>query len=51
MRHADLDFNLTDESEMQDCEFFIINGQHNVSASKVMIEENVSEAIRKNFRT
>ena len=47
----DMEFKPTDESEMQDCDFFIINGQHSVAASKAMIQGNVPEAIRKDFRT
>ena len=45
-----MEFKLTYESEMQDCEFFFINGQHSVAASKVMIKGNVFEAIKKDFR-
>lgn len=42
----------TSEAELIDCEFWIINGQHSVAASKMMIEGNtVPESIRKDFRT
>jgi hypothetical protein len=34
-----------------DCEYWIINGQHSVAASMAMINGNVPEPIRKNFRT
>lgn len=34
-----------------DCEYWIINGQHSVAASMSMINGNVPEPIRKNFRT
>lgn len=47
----DMEFKLTYESKMHDCEFFIINGQNSVAVSKIMIACNVSEAIRKGFRT
>ena len=46
-----LDYKPKDLAEMADCEFYIINGQHNVAASKSMIASNVPEAIRKDFRT
>ena len=46
----DMEFKPTDESEMQDYKFFIINSQHSVAASKIMIKGNASEAIRKDFR-
>ena len=47
----DMNFKPIDESEMQDCKFFIINGQHSVAAFKVMIKGNVPEAMKKDFRT
>jgi hypothetical protein len=34
-----------------DCEYWIINGQHSVAASLAMINGNVPEPIRKHFRT
>ena len=46
-----VDYKLKDLEEMADCEFYIINGQHSVAASKSMIAGNVSEAIQKDFRT
>ena len=46
-----LDYKPKDLEEMVDCEFYIINGQHSVAASKSMIVGNVPEAIRKDFRT
>lgn len=46
-----LDFKPKDLDEMADCDFYIINGQHSVAASKSMIEGNVPETIRKDFRT
>ena len=46
-----LDYKPKDLEEMADCEFYIINGQHSVAASKSMIAGNVPEAIRKDFRT
>ena len=46
-----LEYKPKDLEEMADCEFYIINGQHNVAASKSMIAGNVLEAIRKDFRT
>ena len=39
-----------DPKDMAECEFYIINGQHSVAASKSMIAGNVPEAIRKDFR-
>ena len=44
-----LDYKPKDLEEMADCEFYIINGQHSVAASKSMIAGNVPEAIRKRF--
>ena len=46
-----LDYKLKDLEEMAECEFYIINGQHNVAASKLMIAGNVPEAIWKDFCT
>jgi hypothetical protein len=46
-----LDFKPKDLSEMTECDFYIINGQHSVAASKSMIAGNVPETIRKDFRT
>ena len=46
-----LDYKLKDLEEMVDCEFYIINGQHSIAASKSMIVDNVPKAIRKDFRT
>ena len=46
-----LDYKPKDLEEMADYEFYIINGQHNVVASKSMIAGNVPKAIRKDFRT
>ena len=46
-----LDYKPKDLEEMADCEFYIINGQHSVAASKLMIASNVPEAIWKDFRT
>ena len=46
-----LDYKLKDLEEMADCEFYIINGQHSVAASKSMIAGNVPEVIWKDFRT
>ena len=46
-----LDYKPKDLEEMADCEFYIINGQHSVAASKSMIAGNIPEAIRKDFRT
>ena len=46
-----LDFKPKDLNDMADCDFHIINGQHSVAASKAMIEGNVPETIRKDFRT
>ena len=46
-----LDYKPKDLEEMADCEFYIINGQHSVAASKSMIVGNVPEAIRKDFHT
>ena len=46
-----LDYKPKDLEEMADCEFYIINGQHSVAASKSMIAGNVPEAIRKDFHT
>ena len=40
-----------DLNEMADYEFYILNGQHSVAASKSMIAGNVPEAIWKDFRT
>ena len=39
--------------EVKDGQFYIINGQHNVEASKMMMEEGsgVSEEVRNHFRT
>ena len=42
-----LDYKPKDLEEMADCEFYIINGQHSVAASKSMIAGNVPEAILK----
>lgn len=40
------------EEELTDCEFWIINGQHSIAASKLMIgRSTVPEAIKKDFRT
>ena len=38
---------------MKDGQFYIINGQHSVAASKMMMEEGsgVSEEVRNHFRT
>ena len=36
---------------MGECNFYIINGQHSIAASKSMIVGNVPEAIRKDLRT
>src|SRR5579875_3180447 len=47
----DLPTKPTTVDEMQECNFWIINGQHSVAASKAMIEGNVPETIRKDFRT
>ena len=46
-----LDYKPKDLEEMADCKSYIINGQHSVAASKLMIAGNVPEAIRKDFRT
>ena len=46
-----LDYKLKDLEKMAECDFYIINSQHNVVASKLMIAGNVSEAIQKDFRT
>ena len=46
-----LDYKPKDLEEMAECNFYIINGQHSVAASKSMIVGNVPEAIRKEFRT
>ena len=46
-----LDYEPKDLEEMAECEFYIINGQHNVATSKSMIAGNVPKAIRKDFRT
>ena len=46
-----LDYKLKDLEEMADYEFYIINSQHSVAASKLMIAGNVPKAIRKDFRT
>ena len=45
-----LDYKPKDLKDMAECEFYIINGQHNVAASKSMIASNVPEAIWKDFR-
>uniref|UniRef100_A0A7I4AG42 Uncharacterized protein n=1 Tax=Physcomitrium patens TaxID=3218 RepID=A0A7I4AG42_PHYPA len=37
--------------EFRNCNFYIINGQHSVAASKQMIEEQIPEPILKHFRT
>ena len=36
-----LDFKPKDLEEMSECDFYIINGQHNVAASKSMFASNV----------
>ena len=46
-----LDFKPKDLKEMAKYEFYIINGQHNVAASKSMIAGNVPRAIWKDFCT
>ena len=46
-----LDYKSKDLEEMADYKFYIINGQHNVAASKSMIAGNVPEAIWKDFCT
>ena len=39
-----------DEKDLKDCEFWIINGQHSVAASKSLIEENATENLCKDFK-
>ena len=46
-----LDYKPKDLKDMEKCEFYIINDQHSVVASKLMIVGNVPEAIRKDFHT
>ena len=46
-----LDYKSKDLEDMEECKFYIINGQHNVTVSKLMIAGNVPEAIRKDFCT
>ena len=46
-----LDYKPKDLEEMAVCEFYTINGQYSVVASKSMIASNVPEVIRKGFRT
>ena len=46
-----LDYKPKDPEDMAECEFYIINGQHSVAASKSMIASNVPEVIRKDFHT
>ncbi|KAG0578117.1 hypothetical protein KC19_5G206400 [Ceratodon purpureus] len=38
------------ESDLEGCEFHIINGQHSVAASKSLIEDNASEELLRDFR-
>ena len=45
-----LDYKPKDLEEMAECNFYIINGQHNVATSKSMIVGNIPDAIWKDFR-
>ncbi|KAG0596240.1 hypothetical protein M758_UG236000 [Ceratodon purpureus] len=38
------------ETDLEGCEFHIINGQHSVAASKSLIEDNASEELLRDFR-
>ena len=44
-----LDYKPKDLEEMAECDFYIINGQYSIVASKSMIAGNVLKAIQKDF--
>ena len=46
-----LDYKPKDLEEMAECNFYIINCQHSIAASKSMIAGNVPKAIWKDFRS
>ena len=46
-----LDVKPTKLEDMLKCDFWIINEQHSVAASKEMMNEDVPEQLRKDFRT
>ena len=46
-----LDIKPTCLEDIRACDFWIINGQHSVAASKEMMNEDVPEQLRKDFRT